>query len=109
MSKLLPTYRDIQQLRGKLRDISYEHWLHNDLFTWRWWLLLLLTIVPWIIWWRLVDKKRVAEILLYGTLIAILAILLDNIGTDLIWWGYPTKLFQMFPPLVPADITVVPC
>ena len=49
-----------------------------------------------------------AEILLYGTLKAILAMLLDNIGTDLMWWGYPTKLFQMFPPLLPADITLVP-
>src|SRR5206468_11013501 len=71
--------------------------------------LLFLTIVPWLIWWRVADKKNFNEILLYGLIIGILSIILDNIGTDLLWWEYPDKLFQMIPPLFPADLTLVPC
>jgi hypothetical protein len=109
MSKPFANYNDVQEIREKLKETSYEHWIHDDVFTWKWWLLLSLTIVPWFIWWRVVDKKGLNEILLYGAFIAISAIILDNIGTDLLWWGYPTKLFQMVPPLFPADITLVPC
>ncbi|WP_217269645.1 CBO0543 family protein [Neobacillus endophyticus] len=61
------------------------------------------------IWRKLKDKQRLMEILFYGILIMISAIVLDNLGTDLMWWVYPTKLFQMFPPLIPADLALVPC
>jgi hypothetical protein len=109
MSKSFPSFEEVSNVREKLKVISYEHWINDDLFTWKWWVLLLLSIVPWFIWWKISDKKRLTEILLYGTIIAILAIILDNIGTDLLWWEYPDKLFQMIPPLFPADITLVPC
>ncbi|NRD79031.1 hypothetical protein HPT25_16850 [Bacillus sp. BRMEA1] len=109
MSKSFPSYENVQKVREKLKDIAYQHWINDDFLTWKWWLLLILSIVPWIIWWKIVDKKRIIEILLYGTFIVILCMILDNLGTDLIWWGYPHKLFQSFPPLVPADITLVPC
>ncbi|WP_141770123.1 CBO0543 family protein [Bacillus massilinigeriensis] len=30
------------------------------------------------------------------------------LGVDLLWWGYPDKLFSMIPPLFPADLVVIP-
>lgn len=109
MSNPYPSFKEVQMVRQKLKEISYQHWIHDDFLTWKWWLLMLLSIVPWIIWWKIADKKRLTDILLYGMLITIFCIILDNIGTDLIWWEYPDKLFQMIPPLIPADITLVPC
>ncbi|WP_144854837.1 CBO0543 family protein [Paenibacillus cremeus] len=108
MENSYPSYDDLQQAREQLRQLSYQHWIHHDLLTWRWWLLLTLTIVPWIIWWRVANKSRRQETLLYGALIAIFAISLDDVGTHLLWWGYPDKLFQSIPPLIPADLTLVP-
>ncbi|TVY05593.1 CBO0543 family protein [Paenibacillus cremeus] len=103
-----PTYEDVQNARQQLSNLAYAHWIHDDLFKWNWWLQLVLSIVPYIIWWFLLDKRRGIEILLYGAIIAILAIILDNIGTDLLWWEYPDKLVQVVPPLFPADIVLVP-
>jgi hypothetical protein len=109
MQNAVLSFEEVQEAREKFSDLAYQHWLHDDLFTWKWYLLLLLAIIPWIIWWFLVDKKRLPEIVLYGSLIMIPTYVLDNIGTDLMWWEYPDKLFQMIPPLVPADLTLVPC
>lgn len=68
----------------------------------------ILSIVPWIIWWKIADKRRLHELFVYGAVVAICAISLDNVGTDLLWWEYPDKLFQVVRPLFPADITLVP-
>jgi len=103
-----PSFDEVQKVRGKLLKIAYEHWVHDDFLTWKWWLLIVLSIVPWLVWIKIIDRERVHEILLYGFFIAICAIALDNIGTDLLWWGYPDKLLPMIPPLFPADWTLVP-
>lgn len=104
-----PSFEDVQKARQHLRNVAQEHWIHDDLFTWKWWFLLVLSFIPWYFWWKFADKKRLTEILLYGMLIALFCIILDNIGTDELWWDYPDKLYRMFPPLIPADISLVPC
>jgi hypothetical protein len=103
-----PTFEDVKKARESLKDVSTRHWLHDDLFTWKWWLLLAATILPWLIWLKFRDKNRTFEILSYGLVWATFASLLDVIGGDMILWGYPDKLLPMVPPLFPADITVIP-
>ncbi|PLS04296.1 CBO0543 family protein [Neobacillus cucumis] len=103
-----PTFEEVKKAREALRDISIQHWLHDDLFTWRWWLLLIAATIPWLIWLKLRDKKRSFELLSYGLIWAVLASIADVIGADLMLWGYPDKLLPMVPPLLPADITVIP-
>lgn len=109
MAKDYPSFQEVQNVREKFKNISYQHWVNDDLFTWKWWFLLFLSIFPWIVWWKIVDKRRLPEILMFGLIMATFAFLLDNIGTDLMWWEYPDKLLQMIPPLLPADLTLVPC
>jgi hypothetical protein len=71
-------------------------------------LLLLLTIIPWFLWWKAVDKKRKIEILLYGSLISIYSILLDEIGSYFSLWIYKYQLVPISPRLNPIDLTVMP-
>ncbi|MCS0787829.1 hypothetical protein NX021_06560 [Cytobacillus firmus] len=104
----IPSYKDEQNLREKLRDVSFEHWLKEDLFSFNWWLLLAASILPFFIWWRLVDKGRFFEILVFGLLCAIFACFFDVVGLNFLLWGYPDKLFHFIPPLVPADFVVIP-
>jgi hypothetical protein len=104
----IPTYDEIQEVRKALNNMAIEHWLHDDLFAFTWWFLLFSSIVPFIIWWRLVDRDRFNEIFSFGLLCGIIATILDVIGVDLVLWGYPDKLFSMIPPLFPADLCVIP-
>ncbi|MFD2614921.1 CBO0543 family protein [Paenibacillus gansuensis] len=103
-----PTYDDVLQARERLRDVSASHWYHEDLGSWQWWFLLLVSIVPWIVWRRYRDRNRSYEILSYGFLWASLATSFDVIGGELLLWGYPDKLLPMVPPMFPADLTVIP-
>lgn len=103
-----PTFEDVKKARETLKDVSTSHWVQDDLFTWKWWLLLAATFLPWVIWIKYRDKERTLEILCYGLLWAILASVTDVIGGESLLWGYPDKLLPMVPPLFPADISVIP-
>ncbi|MFB9757171.1 CBO0543 family protein [Ectobacillus funiculus] len=103
-----PSYKDLQEVREQLRDVSYERWLEHDLFSWQWWVLLAAAILPWIGWAYLVKKPHRSHVFAFAMLIGIAASILDVIGVDLLLWGYPTKLIFMVPPLFPADLTIIP-
>lgn len=63
---MIPSYEDVKKARESLKDLAFEHWIQDDLFTWKWWLLVAATIIPWILWLIFHDKKRTFEILSCG-------------------------------------------
>jgi hypothetical protein len=101
-------YKEINQARDNLEALVIQQWKREIVFTWEWWLLIALTIVPLVLWWRIVDKQRAHEIAFYGCMINIMAIILDDFGIHLSWWGYPVNLLPMLPPLITADSILVP-
>ncbi|PAB59567.1 CBO0543 family protein [Anaeromicrobium sediminis] len=108
MNSQYPSWEHIVELRIKLRDANLSYWFHHDLFSFGWWIIVFLTIAPWIIWWKLVNKSRLTEILLYGSFISILTTVLDVLGATFVLWGYPTMLEPGVPPMVPANLSVFP-
>lgn len=99
----IPTYEDIREVHQKLAEMRYDYWLNHNLFSLQWWLLLVVFIVPWIIWWKFVDKERIFQILLFGTLLMTLVIIMDDIGLELHLWSYPYKLFFAISRLTTID------
>mgnify|MGYP001034833832 CR=1 FL=1 len=103
-----PSYNEVQDIRSELKEAGYQYWLHHDLFTWQWWVLLIASILPWIIWGYLIKKEHRLHIFAFAMSMGIISSILDVIGVDTLLWGYPIKLFFMVPPLFPADLTVIP-
>ena len=103
-----PSYKDIQKAREHLTEVSYNHWVHHDLWSFNWWILLIATFLPWVVWFRLVNRDRIFEVFSYAMGFGVTASILDVFGVDYEWWGYPDKLVAMMPPLFPADIAVLP-
>jgi hypothetical protein len=103
-----PTKDEINKVDNQLTELRLENFIHEDFLSPQWWFLLALTIMPWILWWILVDKTRIKQIWLYGALITILIIYLDDIGSELNLWNYPFKLVTIVPRLNPVDISVLP-
>lgn len=101
-------YEPILEAKRRLYELQYEHWLQNELFTWQWWALLAMLIVPWVVWWRLVDRRRTASILCYGLVIMFLVITMDALGIVFEYWIYPIKLIPIIPHLVPIDWSMLP-
>jgi len=99
---------ELVNLQRQLTIFEYNHWWNEVLFTPQWFLLVFTVIVPWYIWLKLVDRKRIMEISLFGTLSIILISLLDVIGVGLGLWGYKYKTCPLIPLLIPVDFTALP-
>ncbi len=99
---------EIVQIHQKLTELRQHYWLHYDLFTFQWWLLLALLVIPWVVWWRLVDKKRLKDIVFFGVLMGFLVFLLDLIGCSLNLWEYPYNLIRIIPASLAFDWGILP-
>lgn len=90
-------------------DLMKVHWLKESLFTYQWWLLLVLSVVPWIVWWKLVDKKRLSQIALFGFIIITFVIVISPIGRNLSAWQYPHRLYwSLSTPYFPYELALIP-
>lgn len=107
MKAAYPSYNEIRSIEYKLAEMKNEYWLHHDVFTFQWWLLLIIFILPWILWWRYVDKNRLKDIVLFGSLLMLLVGLLDDIGVNAQLWSYPYKLIQAIPRLAAIDYGIL--
>lgn len=99
---------DIIKLKIQLRDLALQHYKQYELFDWHWWLNLALVIIPMIIWWIALDKKRLLEICVFGLLVNLVATFLDVAGTHYVFWEYPYYTFPHLPLFIPVDYVIVP-
>lgn len=107
MTEKYPTYDQIRDVHKELADMRLEYWINHDLFSFQWWLLVVVLIVPWIIWWKYVDKNRLSQILLFGTLLMLLVMMLDDLGVETHLWSYPYQLISMMPRLISIDQGII--
>lgn len=85
-----------------------DAWLKYQLFTWRWWLQLFLTVVPWILW-LIIRKKESSDRLLYaGFFTLIISSWLDFMGVLFHIWGYRFDIVPFAPAYITFDFTLVP-
>lgn len=108
MGTIHESARQVLQAQVEFGRLREEAWLADSLWSWQWWLLVALLVLPWIVWWRLVDRKRLSEICLFGMFVLATASWMDEIGTDLILWYYPYKIIPWYPQLVPINYSVLP-
>jgi hypothetical protein len=87
---------------------SINHWYENELFTWNWWVLFAFFTIPWIIWAKVVDRNKLLETILVGTLAIISTAYLDAFGLDVKFWIYPIQFIPITPRAIPFDMCMVP-
>ncbi|QDR82245.1 CBO0543 family protein [Sporomusa termitida] len=88
----VPTNEQLTQLTQALTQARIEYWLAYNLFTWQWWFLLALLIVPWIIFYYTADRRKLPELWLFGLFMHLIIMRLDTIGFETGFWTYPYKL-----------------
>ncbi len=92
----------------KLSSDRLDEWLQNEVFSFKWWVLLVLFILMAVLWWKLADKTRLSELFLYTAFIVIYIIVLDELGEELSLWYYTVDLIPWFPPITAVDISCMP-
>ncbi|OZM58078.1 hypothetical protein CIB95_00420 [Lottiidibacillus patelloidae] len=103
-----PSFENVIDVQKELHHLRFEYWKGHDLFSLQWWGLLLMFIVPWIIWYKVIPKEKKAEVLSYGLLIGLLSSQLDEIGVMTGTWAYPYQLVQTNRGLNPYNFTLIP-
>ena len=94
--------------KNDLFSLRLDHWIKREFLSSQWLGIVFATVIFIFLWWRLLDKKRLIEILLFGLFIAIISSIIDGIGTELNAWDYPIKLGPMYFPLVVVDLLMLP-
>ncbi|MTV50900.1 hypothetical protein GJ688_18435 [Heliobacillus mobilis] len=89
-------------------QLSLQHYLQSEVFSRGWWFIVGMLVVLYYTWWRLLDKSRFMEILLFGSFMAVSNAFMDNIGTSASRWMYFTRLVPLSPGPFPIDYSVVP-
>jgi len=99
---------EIIQIQEKYERLHTKHFWEDVIFSYQWWFLLILTIVLWIIWIVLVDKKRLQNIVMIGLLTSLIALLLDDIGYSMALWNYPYYLVPFSSTQTSIDLAIIP-
>ncbi|WP_077622847.1 CBO0543 family protein [Sediminibacillus massiliensis] len=99
------------ELAQQVRETSQEmmqFWLDDILWTWQWWLGVILTIVPWIIW-GIFRKKQSTYRLLYA-MIAVMWVSawVDFIAVSTGLWMYYYEVLPFIPSFIPWYFTLIP-
>lgn len=98
----------IIQLRIALWDATFAYWKNEILFSGLWWALLVTIAIAYAVWWRLTDKRRLPELLFFGSLISIVRVVVDIIGTNVVLWSYNIRETPFMPSPLLHDFTITP-
>lgn len=106
---MMASWEEVEKAKKHLSQLNWEYWRHENLFTFNWWLLVILTIVCFVVWWIMVDKSRLSIIMLYGRFVSGICLFGDLMGSQHMLWSYSTTVFPLVDPIVVTDAVMLPC
>jgi hypothetical protein len=95
-------------LQEKYAALAIESWLSHSLFTWSWWFLVFLFIIPWVLFFKFLDKNRRLQIWSFGLIVIIVTTFTDDLGSELGAWIYPIKFVPVGLLALPFDFSIIP-
>lgn len=103
-----PIGQEIQDLKIRLWELVYADWYQNELFSASWWGLVIGSLLIYAVWLRVLDKKRIIEILLFGSLVTVMATFTDVYATQANTFSYNIQILPTAPALFPLDFIMIP-
>jgi hypothetical protein len=102
------TVKELMALQQRYADLAIENWLSDAVFNSSWWFLLILTVVPWLIFVKLLDRNRTLQIWSFGLIVIIITSFTDDLGSELSAWVYPIKFVPIGLLALPFDFSIIP-
>lgn len=106
--KFIELVKEKYHLVDKANTELFHLWYENTFLGWEWWLNIVLTFLPWIIWLKVRPKESSDRLLYIGFFIIIITCWLDFIGVTLGLWFYIHKVVPTIPSFVPYDMSLIP-
>ncbi|MGI5838608.1 MAG: hypothetical protein ACOX8W_02995 [bacterium] len=105
---MMDTIELLRQSRLETGLLHTQLW-HENFLTYRWWLIVAVIAASYLVWWVLVDKRLLPELLLYGSFIAVARVIFDDWGILAGRWTYVVDLIHVpHTSLFLNDLTVFP-
>ncbi|MGP4038348.1 CBO0543 family protein [Gracilibacillus sp. D59] len=98
----------IHEQLEELQKSKMSIWIEEVLFTPHWWILIILTFLPWILWFVFSKKESRNRSLFVGFIMMLISSFLDFIGVQFGLWLYNYELFPWIPAFAPWDFTLIP-
>ncbi|MBO8173217.1 MAG: hypothetical protein H0Z33_15175 [Bacillaceae bacterium] len=100
--------KNIYQQLNHITNETIRIWKEHVVFTWRWWIGLALTVIPWILWIKYRKKESTGRLLFAGFTTLIMASWFDFLGVSYGLWIYKYEVLPALPALMPCDFTLIP-
>lgn len=103
--------KTIEQVYNLISNASYKliHiWITQTILTFRWWFGMVLTLLPWIVWIRIRDKRASVKLLFVGLIAMLVTITMDNIGISYHLWHYHWNVTPFALMFFPWDFSLFP-
>jgi hypothetical protein len=104
----LITIDEIIKANDALNKLTTQRWFSQELFTIRWWGLAGFLVLSYVLCFKLLDKKRLVELLLYGSLVSVFSVVLDIYIENRNLFLYKARLIPIIPSIFIYDITALP-
>ncbi|MFD2216663.1 CBO0543 family protein [Metabacillus endolithicus] len=101
-----PSLMDIMETQVKLSKIRWDYWRDDIIFSYQWWFLIITFVILFIVWIRLLDKRRLLTILLFGFITLNIVTFLDTLGGELQIWEYPKMILPWGPRILCIDLMI---
>lgn len=101
----------IDNNENELKELVHQKidiWSEHVVFSGLWWLGVILTILPWLIWIKYRKKDSTNRILFVGYFVGVISLCLDVIGDQLGLWHYRMVVIPFLPTYIPWDLTLMP-
>lgn len=98
----------IHQTRITLHDLILTKWVDEDLLSPRWWCMVALIVLSYLICFNLFDKRRLSALFLFGSLLTVGAVVYETIGVNFVFWVCATPIFPIIPCLFVPYLTILP-
>ncbi|UFJ41138.1 hypothetical protein LOK74_00825 [Brevibacillus humidisoli] len=106
-----PVQKQIEKLYQEnilLDDRMAALWQKEILFTPNWWLGVILSIVPWVLWLFFRTRESTHRLMYAGFFVMMISAFLDFLGVRNGLWYYKAEVFPWFPAYEPWDVTLMP-
>lgn len=94
--------------RYQVHQQMAEFWRSNIFLSWRWWLMAIMTVLPWPLWFLLRRRESADRLMYAGLFIALVATILDGFGIAMRFWSYSAPLVPLVPSAFPFNVSVLP-
>ncbi|WP_371367407.1 hypothetical protein SRRS_13690 [Sporomusa rhizae] len=98
----------VRQAAEHWYNLIYTQWITEHFLTPTWFFQVLFVLFSYGVFFYLVDKKRIVQILLFGSLVAVSFSVYDSIGEQLGQWEYLKLILPFSPNFFLGDLTLIP-